>query len=164
MASICASTAFSASALEQVGLVQDDEIGGEELILEDLLERVVVIERRIGGALFRERVEVGGEAARGNGRAVHHGDNAIHGGAGADVRPVEGFHQRLRQRQPRRLDYDVIGPLGARQQRVERRHEIVRDGAAQAAVGQLDDVLLGAAFDAAGPSGSCRRCRDRRTR
>ncbi len=38
----------------------------------------------------------------------------------------------------------------ALQQRLDRRQEIVGDGAAEAAVGELDDVLLGAGFDAAG--------------
>ena len=90
---------FHGFRAEEVGLVQNDEIGGEKLILEHLLQRVIVIERGIGGALFRERVEVICEAAGGDGGAVHHRDNAVDRCAGANVRPVERFHQRLRQRQ-----------------------------------------------------------------
>ena len=41
------------------------------------------------------------------------------------------------------------GGLGARQQRLDGRHEVVGDGAADAAIGEFDDVLLGAALDAA---------------
>ena len=44
---------------------------------------------------------------------------------------------------------DVLGRRIARQQRFQRRHEILGDGAAEAAVRQLDDVFLGAALDAA---------------
>ena len=42
---------------QQVGLVQDHQIGGAELLLEQLLERAVVIERGIGGALRLEAAE-----------------------------------------------------------------------------------------------------------
>ena len=58
------------------------------------------------------------------------------------ARPVEGLHQRLRQREPGGLDHDVLDRGPARQDHVERRHEFVRHRAAQAAVGELDDVLF----------------------
>ena len=41
------------------------------------------------------------------------------------------------------------GGVGRSSRLFERRHEIVGDGAADAAVGQLDDVILRAALDAA---------------
>ena len=37
----------------------------------------------------------------------------------------------------------------AREDLVERRHELVGDGAAEAAIGQLDDILFLAGLDAA---------------
>ena len=42
------------------------------------------------------------------------------------------------------------GGVRAVEQRLHGRQEILGDGAAQAAIGQLDDVLVGAALDAAG--------------
>ena len=64
-------------------------------------------------------------------------------------RPLERLHQRLRQSQARGLDQDVVDLRRARQDQVERRHEIVGHGAADAAIGELDDVLLRAGLDAA---------------
>jgi len=55
---------------------------------------------------------------------------------------VEGLHQRLGQREARGLDDDVLDRGLARKNGVERRHELVGDGAAEAAVGELDNVLL----------------------
>src|SRR5690606_8004756 len=56
---------------------------------------------------------------------------------------------RLRQGKPGGLDDDVVGRLGPVQQSGDRRQEVVGDGAADAAVGQLDDVVVGAALVAA---------------
>ena len=138
-----------AGAVEQVRLVEDDHVGAEHLILEDFLERIVVIDGRIVRALPRERLGIVRETALDDRRAVHHGDDAVHRQMRADGRPVERLHQRLWQRETRRLDEDVIRARLAREQRLHRRHEIVRDRAAQAAVGQFDDVLFRAGFDAA---------------
>ncbi len=54
---------------------------------------------------------------------------------------MEGLHQRLRQREAGGLDDDVLDAV-AREDRVERRHEFVGHRAADAAIGELDDVLL----------------------
>ena len=61
---------------------------------------------------------------------------------------MERLHQRLRQRETRRFDDDVLDAF-ARQNGVERRHEFVGDRAAQAAIGQFDDILLRASVVAA---------------
>src|SRR6185312_12272811 len=63
--------------------------------------------------------------------------------------PVEGLHQRLRQREAGGLDDDVLGRIGSVQQRRERRQEIVGDRAADAAIGELEDATLVALFEAA---------------
>src|SRR3546814_3864173 len=63
--------------------------------------------------------------------------------------PAERLHQRLRQGEPGGLDDDVVGRLGPVQQRRDGRQEVVGDGAADAAVGQFDDVVVGAALVAA---------------
>ena len=62
---------------------------------------------------------------------------------------VEGFDQRLRQREARRLDDDMIRRFGSVQQFFHGRQEIVGDGAADAAVGQFDDVVILTPFDPA---------------
>ena len=141
--------AGGAGGVDQVALRQDHEVGAGDLVLEHLLDRVVMVERGIGAALRGERVHVGGDAAFGEGRPVDHGDNAVDGDAALDRGPLEGLDQRLRQRQARRLDQYVVDPGRARQDQVERRHEIVGDGAADAAIGELDDILLRAGLDAA---------------
>ena len=136
---------------DQIGLVQHDQVGGHELVLVDLGERIVVFDGGILGALAGDRLRIVGEAAFGDGRRIDHGDDAVDGEARADRRPVEGLDQRLRQSEARGLDEDVLGRQVAVDQRLHGRDEIVGDGAAQAAIGELDDILLRAALDAAAP-------------
>ncbi len=62
---------------DEIRLVQDDEIGAEQLILEHFLERIIMLDRRIGRALARQFGRIVGEAAIGGGRAVDHGDDAV---------------------------------------------------------------------------------------
>ena len=47
------------------------------------------------------------------------------------------------------LDQDVVGARFARQQALDGGKKIVGDGAAQAAIGQFDDIVLGAGVHAA---------------
>ena len=133
----------------QVGLVEHDEIGAKQLIFVNLFKRVVVIDGRIRGALRCNFRGVIGKAAGPDGRPVDDRDDAVDGDAIADIRPLEGFDERLGKREARRFDDDVIRRGPARQQRFESRHEIVGDGAAKATVRQLDDIFFRAALDAA---------------
>ena len=135
--------------IDQIGLVQDHQIGAGELVAEHLFERVVVDERRVGGALARHRRRVVGKPAGGECGGVDHRQHAVDGRAGADLGPGKGLHQRLRQCQARGLDQDVLGRGGAVEQARQGRQKIVGDGAAQAAIGKLDDVVLGAILVAA---------------
>ena len=130
--------------IEQIALVEHDEIGAGDLILEHLFDRIVMIERVVGLALRRQRIQIERDAAVGQRRAVDHRDHAIHRHAALDRRPMERLDQRLRQRQAGGLDHDVLDPRHHGEDGVQRRHEFVGHGAAQAAVGKLDDVLLGA--------------------
>jgi hypothetical protein len=138
---------FDAGVVEQVALVEHDEIGAGDLVLKDFLDRIVVIERRVGGAL-RERFEIVRDAAVGERRAIDHDDDAVDGDAALDRRPVERLHQRLRQREAGGFDDDVLDAAFG-ENGIERRHELVGDRAAQAAVGELDDVVFRAGFVAA---------------
>ena len=99
-----------AGGVDQVALRQDDQVGAGDLVLEHLLDRVVMVERGIGGALRGERVHVGGDPAFGQCRPVDHGDDAVDRHPALHRRPLERLHQRLGQRQARGLDQDVIDP------------------------------------------------------
>ena len=98
---------------QKIGLVENDEIGAQELILVDLFERIVVIERGIGRALCVELCRIVGETAGGDRGRIDNRDDAIDGQARAHRRPIEGFDERLGQREPRGLDDDVIGRWGS---------------------------------------------------
>ena len=67
-----------------------------------------MIEAVIGGTLCIDCRLVMGEAALGRGRAIDHGDDAVHRDPGADLGPVEGADQGLGQGQARSLDDDVV--------------------------------------------------------
>ena len=95
-------------------LLSDDEVGAEELVLEHLLQRVVVVDGWSSPA--RWAASAAGSSAKrpaATAGAVDHRDDAVDGDARADRRPVEGLHQRLRQRQAGGLDDDVLGRVGA---------------------------------------------------
>jgi hypothetical protein len=98
-------------------------------------------------------VRVVGEAAGGDGGGVDHRDHAVDRQPVAHGRPVEGFEQGFRQREAGGFDQDVLGRVGAIEQRLHGRQEILGDGAAQAAIGEFDDVVIGAAGDAAAAQG-----------
>ena len=150
MASISALHLAELFGPEEVGLVEHDHVGAKQLVLVDLLERVVVVDRTVGLPLRRELGRIVGEAALGHGRGIHDRHDAIDRHLGPDGRPVEGLDERLRQGEARGFDDDVVGPRRAGQQRLDGGDEIVRHGAAQAAVGEFDDVLLRTGLDAAG--------------
>ena len=99
-------------------------------------------QRSVRRALLGESIEIVCHAALGQRRAVDNDNDAIDGDAAPDRRPMERLHQRLRQRQARRFDDNVLDAVSGKN-RIERGHEFVGDGAAQTAIGQFDDVLLG---------------------
>ena len=90
-----------------------------------------------------------GELAVVHGAAVNHGDYAVDCDFGRDARPVEGADQRLWQGEARGFDHDVIWLRVTGEQLFHRRDEVIGHGAADAAVGKLDDVVGGAGFNAA---------------
>ncbi len=63
--------------VDEIDLVEHDEIGAHELILIDLLERIVVVERRIGRALLGDTRRIVGETALGDRGGVHHCDDPV---------------------------------------------------------------------------------------
>ena len=99
-----ASNTVALQPAHQVSLVEDDEIGTEELILVDLFQRVLMIDRGILAALPGQRVGIVGEAPGRHGRAIDDGDHPVHGDARGDRRPIEGLHEGLGQREARSFD------------------------------------------------------------
>ncbi len=140
----CGDRLRHAGRIEQVALVEHDEIGAGDLVLEHFLDGIVMVERAVGLALASERIEIGSDLALGERSAVDHRHHAVDGDAALDRRPMEGLHQGLGQSEAGGLDDDMLDSGLAREDLIERRDELVGDGAAQAAIGELDDVLLGA--------------------
>ena len=81
--------------------------------------------------------------------AVNHGYNAVHSHFGRDARPVERTYQGLGQGKARGFDHDVVGFVVPFQQFFHGRNKIIGNGAANATVRQLHDVVFGAGFFAA---------------
>ncbi len=116
--------------VDQIGLVEDHDIGAGDLILEDFSQRRVVVDTAVGKTLPRDRREIRRKPAVGDRFGVGHSDHAVDRDAGSQFRPVECLQQRFRQRQPGGLDQDVVGRLRSREQRRDGRHEVIGDGAA----------------------------------
>ena len=135
--------------VEQVDLAEHHQVGAAELLLEQLLQRRLVVEVGVLGARRRHRRLVGREPPLGHSVSVDHGDHAVHRRPRADLGPGKGLKQRLGQGQTAGLDQDVLGRQRPVEQLLHGRQEVVGDGAADAAVGQFDDVVVRAAFDAA---------------
>ncbi len=143
MSAIAACALSKSSRVNKIAFVEDDEIGAGNLILENLLDRIVVGQRTISRALLCQSVEIVRHAAVREGRPVDHNDDAVDGNAAFDCGPMERLHERLWQRESRSFDDDVFDAL-ARQDGVECRDEFIGDGTTEATVGEFDDVLLGA--------------------
>src|SRR5262245_5160773 len=135
--------------IDEIRLVQHDQVRGHELVLVNLGERIIVIDGWILSALAGDRLGIIGEAAFGNGGRIDHGDHAVDGEPRADRRPVEGLDQWLRQSEAGGLDENVLWRRVVLDQRLHGWDEILGNGAAQAAVRELNNILLRAAFDAA---------------
>ncbi|MCY1420889.1 hypothetical protein D9M71_365260 [compost metagenome] len=129
--------------VEQVGLVQQHQVGAGQLVGEQLVQRRFVVQVRVLLALGIDLLGEGGEGTGGHGRAVDHRDHRVHRAGGADFRPVEGLHQRLRQGQAGGFDEDVVELAATFDQLAHHREELFLHGAAQAAVGQLVDAAVG---------------------
>ena len=99
---------------DEIGLVHDHEVGGRQLIGEQLVQRRFVVEVRIGAALRVDGLRVFRELAARGRRPVDHGHDRVDREAVADRRPVERLHERLRQRRPTSRSVRGRCPRGAR--------------------------------------------------
>ena len=124
----------------QVGLVEDGEIGRHELIAEHFLDRIVV--------RGRSCARRGDDRACGKSRRVDHRDDAIDCDARLDLGPVQRLEERFRQREAGGFHDDMIRPLRRIEEPRQRRQKILCDGAADAAVRELDHLVAGAGIAA----------------
>ena len=108
-----------------------------------------MIQVGVAVALTLDRLGIVGEKTVGHRRAIDQGHHAVHRDSGAHLRPVEGADQRLGHGQARCLNDDVIGRGRPVEQRLNGRQKIIRDGAADASIGQFHHILFRAAFDGA---------------
>lgn len=108
-----------------------------------------MIERLVIGPLGGKGFHVVRHLPFGKGGTIHDGHNGVHRHAALDRRPLESLHQRLGQGKSRGLDENVLHLRLAAQNLFDGGLEIIRHGAADAAIGQFDDVFFGAAFNAA---------------
>jgi hypothetical protein len=120
-----------------VRLGHDHEIGGGELILEQLAQRAIVIQVGIVAPLLLHLRRIIRELPGQHRGAVHQRHHCVDRATLPDFRPLEGLHERLGQREAARLDQDVIDAVAPLDQRLEHRHELLLHGATQAAVGEL---------------------------
>jgi hypothetical protein len=79
------------AGIDQIGLVENHDVGAGDLIFEHFTQRSVVIDALVGKALPRDRREIGREAAVGDGFGVGHGDHTVNRDAGSQIRPFERF-------------------------------------------------------------------------
>ena len=136
-------------SIHQVGLVEDDDIRDGDLILEDLGERKIMLDRGVGVGLPVDRADILGKEPGSDSGSVRHCDDAVDRDARADRRPFEGLDQRFGQRQPGGFDQDMIGLRVERQNSFQRRDEIIGDRAADAAIGEFHHLHRRAAWVAA---------------
>jgi len=88
-----------------------------------------------------ERRGAGRDAAIGKRGTVDDHHDAVDGDAIFDRRPMKCLHERLRQSEAGSLDHNMIDAVLG-ENSVKRRHEFVRDGAAQAAIGEFDNIVF----------------------
>ena len=93
---------------DEIGLVEDDEIGAKQLILEHFPERIIVLDCRIGCAPARQPCRIVGEAAVRDRRPVDDRDDAIDRQSCPNLRPVERLDQGFWQSEARGFDDDMV--------------------------------------------------------
>ena len=137
------------AVFDQVGFVDDDQVSAAQLLFEQLFERGLVVQRFIRFPSGLNRYWVRREQTVGHSAAINHRHNTIDRHARTESRPINRFDQGLRQGQTAGFDHDMLGRIVPVEQGFHSRDKVVGNRAAQAAVGQLHDVIVAAAFDPA---------------
>ena len=132
--------------VQKVGLRKDNQIRGANLIREQLVNRTFMVKLFVSRTLRFQRSKVMRHAAIGERRPVDQRHDAVQHHLVLDIRPVERLNKRLRQREAGCLDDDMVRTRLLCQQLLHAWQEIIGDGAADASIGKLDDVIRAAAF------------------
>ena len=139
-----------AGGVQQIALRQDDQVGAGDLVLEHFLDRIVMVERLVGGALRLQarpcRRRPGLRPAPAPSTTAMTPSTVTRLFTDGHWKAWTSGLGRARPEVSIRM-WSTFGVT--RQDLVERRDEIVGDGAADAAIGQFDDVFLRAGVDAA---------------
>ena len=134
--------------MQAVRPANQHQVGGHQLVVEQVFDGAEVIEAGIGQALGLNRGGITHHVALGQGFAIDHRHHAGNAGAGADLGPAKGLHQGLGQGQATGFNNDAVELVGALEQQLHRRQEFILHRAAEAAVGQFHhpavQLLLGA--------------------
>ena len=120
-----------------VGPTHQHKVGTAKLFGEQFLQGTGVIQAGVCQALGFQCRGIGHHRSLGQGLTVHHGDHPIHPDAAADFGPVERRQQGLRQGQTTGFHQNSIQLVGPLQQGLHGGQEIILNGAAETAIGQL---------------------------
>ena len=127
---------------EAIRPAHQHQIGGAQLIVKEGVDVTEVIQAGISHALGLEGRRIGHNAAVAEGFPIDHGHHAGDTGSGSDLRPAKGLDQRKRQGQTAGFNNDSIQLIGPLKQLLHHRKELVLNGAAEAAIGQLHDAAV----------------------
>ena len=138
---------------DAIGPADQHQVGGLQLIVEQVLDGTEVIKAGIGQALGLHRAPIADHMASCQGLAIHHRDDGVDPGPGADLGPVESGHQGLWQGQTTGFNDDAIEAIRLLQQLRHRRQELVLHGATEAAIGQFHQPTIEVLFGAEATAG-----------
>jgi len=128
--------------LEQIGPADQHHVCSPELFPKQLVDRIAVVQAWIGLALGLEGLGIGHHMATCQRLPINNGDHRMHAGAGTDLRPAEGGHQRLGQGETTGFNNDAIESVSPRKQILHGGQEVILHRAAETAVGKLDQASI----------------------
>ena len=127
------------SGAEQIRAADQHQIRHLKLFKEEILNGVVMVKAGIIQPLLLEGLSIENDLLLGQSLAIDHRHHAADTGAVANLRPLKGLQQWLRQGETTGFDDDAIELIGALQHALHRGKEIVLHRAAQATISQFDN-------------------------
>ena len=133
---------FQRSGIHAIHLVHDDQVGGGQLVFKQLSQGGVMVQVVVGTALGVDGHRVVSKGACGHSGRVHHGDDRVHSKRVAQRGPLKGLHQRLGQGQTGGFNHQIVDLVAPGGQLLHHRGKFFLHGAAQAAIGQLEQLAV----------------------
>jgi NADH:ubiquinone oxidoreductase subunit D len=127
---------------QSIGAADQHQIGGLQLVGEEVFDGTDVVEAGVGEALGFDRSGIAHHMAGGQGFTIHHRDHRMDPGAGADRGPAEGRQQGLRKGQTTGFHHNAVELVGPLQQAGHGGQEFILHRAAEAAISQLHQAAL----------------------